>query len=168
MRPAVTAAALTLYSAVSLCAAPHAQAVEDAALNGRFSVLSNGGWATTNDVRRAEGVVRSVWTIAMTCTDIVTCQGTVTSDAGWTAEITTTNGEYVVKRELPGWQHCADGSGRTVTGHQRYRFFPVDNAGGLLAGSDVFAGFDKTSGESGGCSLNEKTEIEMPFRLERM
>jgi hypothetical protein len=92
----------------------------------------------------------------------------VTSDAGWSADIITTNGEYIVKRELPNWEPCADGSGRTVTGHQRYRFFPVDESGFLKAGSPVFAGFDKTSGETGACSLNQKLEIEMPFRLQRL
>ena len=39
--------------------------------------------------------------------------------------------------------------------------------GFLHPGSRMFAGFDKTSGESGGCSLNDKLEIDMPFRLEQ-
>ena len=63
--------------------------------------------------------------------------------------------EYVVKRELPNWEPCADGSGRTVTGHQLYRFFPVGDGGSVLPGSRVFGGFDQTKGESGGCSLND-------------
>lgn len=146
--------------------APVALAEDDAALNGTFLAISNGDWAQTNDVYRNEATVRSVWTIAMTCTSVVVCAGTVTSDAGWSADIITTNGEYVVKRDLPGWEPCADG--RTVTGHQRYRFFPVAQDGYLLPGSHTFAGFDKTTGESGGCSLNEKLEIDLPFRLERL
>lgn len=159
-------AALSALLALGV-AAPAAHA-DDMALNGRFLATSNGEWAATNDVYHDEATVRSTWTIAMTCRNVLECDGTVTSDAGWSAEIVTTNGEYVVKRDLPNWETCADGSGRTVTGHQRYRFFPVDQAGFLLPGSRVFAGFDKTSGESGGCSLNEKLEIEMPFRLEKL
>ena len=88
---------------------------------------------------------------------------------GWSAEITTSgNMEYRVKRELPDWEPCADGSGRTVTGHQLYRFFPVGDGGSVLPGSRVFGGFDQTKGESGGCSLNDKLEIDIPFRLEKL
>ena len=102
----------------------------------------------------------------MTCTDVVTCAGRVTSDAGWTADIATSNTEYVVTREHPNWEPCTDG--RRVTGHQRYQFYPVDEAGFLYRGSRTFAGFDKTVGESGDCSLNDKLEIDMPFRLDKV
>ena len=152
-----------LVAAVTAAPAAHA---DDAALNGRFLATSNGDWATTNDVYRNEASTRSTWTIEMTCTNVVTCSGHVTSDAGWSADIVTTNGEYIVQRELPNWEPCADG--RTVTAHQRYRFFPVDDNGYVRPGSRVFAGFDKTSGESGGCSLNEQLEIDMPLRLEKL
>jgi hypothetical protein len=167
-REIVLGASLGLLYTLGFGAAAPAQAEEDRALNGRYSATSNGQWATTNDVYHDEATVRSTWTIAMTCTDIVTCAGRVSSDAGWSADITTTNGEYIVKRELPDWEHCADGSGRTATGHQSYRFFPVGPDGYLLPGSQIFAGFDKTAGQSGACSLNEKLEIAMPFRLERI
>lgn len=160
-------AAATVVAVAVPVAAPRAHAA-DAALNGRYLATSNGDWAMTNDVYRDLPSVRSTWAISMTCTDDVHCTGTVDSDAGWSAEIVTTNGEYIVKRDLPHWQHCADGTGRTVTGHQSYRFFPVGDDGFLLPGSRVLAGFDKTSGESGACSLNEMTEIEMPFRLDKL
>jgi len=161
------AAALGAIIVLGIAVAPSASA-DDNALNGRFLATSNGDFATTNDVYRDIPSVRSVWTIAMTCVNVVTCSGTVDSDIGWSAEIITTNGEYVVKRELPKWQPCADGTGRTVTGHQRYRFWPVGIDGAVLPGSQVFGGFDTTVGESGGCSLNDKTEIQMPLRLERL
>lgn len=168
MRTAGAALAVTAIVAVAMAAvAPRAHAA-DAALNGRYLATSNGDFATTNDVRRPLPSVRSTWTIAMSCTDEVNCSGTVSSDAGWSAGIVITNGEYIVKRNLPDWQRCADGTGRTVTGRQRYHFFPVDESGFLMPGSRVFAGFDKTSGESGACSLNEMSEIEMPFRLEKL
>lgn len=162
----VVAVALVASSLVGgVGGAPPAHAA-DWALNGRYLATSNGDWAQTNEVYHDEATVRSTWTIAMSCTNVVTCAGTVTSDAGWTAEITTTNWEYVVTRDIPNWEPCVDG--RTVTGHQRIRFFPVDSHGALLPGSSVFAGYDKTSGESGGCSLNEKLQIDMPFRLDRL
>jgi hypothetical protein len=165
MRGGVLALAALIATGIAVPAPAGAQ---DSALNGRFLAISNGQWATTQGVYHDEATVRSTWTIAMTCTDAVTCTGRVDSDAGWNADIVITNGEYIVKRELPGWEPCADGSGRTVTGHQWYRFFPVRSDGSLAADSPLFAGFDKTSGDSGGCSLNEKLEIEMPFRLERL
>ena len=164
----------TATRAIALCGAllvvgvayePSAVA-DDAALNGKFLAQSNGEWATTDNVYHDEASIKSTWTIAMTCTNVVTCAGRVTSDAGWTADIVTTNGEYDVQRELPNWEPCADG--RTVTGHQRYRFYPVDETGFLRPGSPLFAGFDHTSGHSGACSLNQKLEVEMPFRLERI
>ncbi|AKK26674.1 hypothetical protein [Mycobacterium sp. EPa45] len=151
----------------ALAWSPSASAT-DAALNGTYVATSNGDWAKTNDVFHNEASVRSTWTIRMSCNDAVTCNGTVVSDAGWSADIVITNGEYVVKRELPGWERCADGTGRVATGHQRYRFFPVGPDGFVRPGSRVFAGFDKTSGDSGACSRNEELEIELPFRLEKV
>jgi hypothetical protein len=167
MRCRSYAAALSAVTALGIACAPTA-AASDWALNGRYLATSNGDWAMTNDVYRDEATVRSVWTITMTCTQTIICNGTVTSDLGWSADIVTTNGEYIVERELPNWEPCADGSGRSVTGHQRYRFFPVRDDGYMLPGSPLFAGFDKTSGESGGCSLNDKLEIDLPFRLEKL
>jgi len=160
-------AALSVLIALGVLVAPSAHA-DDWALNGKFLATSNGDWATTNDVYRDEAIVRSTWTIAMTCINALTCSGTVTSDIGWSAEITTKNMEYVVRRVLPNWELCADGSGRTVTGHQIYRFFPVGDGGSVLPGSRVFGGFDQTKGETGGCSLNNTLEIDLPFRLEKL
>jgi hypothetical protein len=166
MLPARVAVAVATLSLGMVSASP-AQAA-DWALNGRFVATSNGDWATTNEVYRDLPSVRSIWTITMTCSNVVTCDGTVASDAGWSADIAVRSTDYYVVRDLPDWQRCADGTGRTVTGHQRYRFYPVGPDGNILAGSPVFAGTDKTSGESGGCSLNEKVQIEMPFRLEKL
>lgn len=168
-KPTTTVVVLTLSAGMvaPLAFAPTAWAA-DWALNGTFQATSNGDWATTNDIYHNEASTRSTWTITMTCSNVVTCTGRVTSGAGWSADILTTDGEYVIKRVLPNWETCADGSGRTVTGHQRYSFFPVSDGGGWTPGSPVFAGFDQTTGESGGCSLNEELEIDMPFRLEKL
>ncbi len=160
-----TAGTLGAALVIAIACSPVAHA-GDAALNGAFRATSNGDWATTNDVYHDEASSQSTWTIAMTCSDVVTCRGTVTSDAGWSAEVFTLGGEYVVKRDLPEWETCADG--RKNTGHQRYRFFPVEQSGFLKPDSGVFAGFDVTTGDSGNCSLNEKLEIAVPFRLEKL
>jgi hypothetical protein len=139
---------------------------EDWALNGTYLATSNGDWAQTNEVYRNEATVRSTWTITMACPSVLNCAGQVTSDAGWSADIVLTSTEFDVTRDIPNWEPCADGT--TVTGHQRFRFFPVDEAGFLRPGSPTLAGFDKTTGESGGCRLNDKLEINMPFRLDKV
>lgn len=161
-------AALCAIAVLVLLAVSHAPALAapDWSLNGRFLATSNGEWAQTNEVYHDEATVRSVWTISMTCTNVVTCSGRVVSDLGWEADVVVTNGEYVVQRDIAEWEPCGDG--RSVTGHQRYRFFPVGPDGFLLPGSSVFAGFDKTLGESGGCSRNDTLRIDIPFRLERL
>jgi hypothetical protein len=162
--------ALTALAAVSLGGAPAGQADEwngqDWGLNGTYLATSNGDWAQTNDVYHNEATVRSTWTISMNCPSIVNCAGRVTSDAGWSADIWLTSTELNVKRDIPNWEPCDDGT--MVTGHQRYRFFPVDETGFLHPGSRTLAGFEKTTGESGGCRLNDKLVIDLPFRLDKV
>ena len=74
--------------------------------------------------------------------------------------------EYVVKRDIPNWEPCPNGVART--GHQIYRFYPVDKNGLVSFGSTVFAGVDVTSGDSGACGINVALVISMPFRLEKL
>ena len=77
--------------------------------------------------------MRSTWTISTVYSDAVTCAGQVSSDLGWTAEINSGFGEYVVKRELPDWEPCADGT--RAPGLQIYRFYPVNGDGFISPGS---------------------------------
>jgi hypothetical protein len=157
---------LGVVLSVGIAVAPPTGAASDSALNGRFLATSNGNWAQTDEVYRDEASVRSVWTIAMTCVNPRRCSGRVDSDAGWSSDITLNYGEYVVDVERPNWEPCANGT--TVTGHQRYRFYPVGPDGFVLSGSKVFAGTDTTSGVSGGCGRNDKLRIEMPLRVEKL
>jgi hypothetical protein len=73
--------------------------------------------------------------------------------------------EYVVRHDIPYWEPCPNGAART--GHQIYGFYPVDENGWVTVGSTVFAGQDKTSGDSGACGINRALAITMPFRLEK-
>lgn len=136
------------------------------AVNGVFDAVSNGDWARTNNVYMDEQTVVSTWTISTTCTRYQTCEGTVSSDQGWTAEISTTDGLWYVRREIPDWQHCAGGG--TAAGRQLFQFYPIDVASGQLEpGSDVFTGIDRTTTAGGSCGDSDPTVIEMPFRLSR-
>jgi len=139
---------------------------EDWGLNGTYIATSNGDWAQTNDIYRDEASVRSTWTISTTCTSPVDCTGRVHSDLGWTADVNIHGSEYVVKRDIPNWEPCPDGT--TRPGHQIYSFYPVDETGFVSIGSTIFAGVDKTSSDSGSCGINQALVITMPFRLERV
>ena len=145
---------------------PTAGASGEWGLNGTYVATSNGQWAQTNEIYRDEASVRSNWTISTTCSTPVECTGRVSSDLGWSADVSIHGSEYVVKRDIPNWQPCPDGSART--GHQIYRFYPVDERGWISWDSTVLAGFDKTVGDSGACGINKALVINMPFRLEKV
>ena len=132
-----------------------------------FLATSNGDWATTNDVYRDEATVRSTWTISMTCTNVVTCAGRVTSDAGWSADIVTTNGEYDrASAIIPNWEPCVDGRTR-----HRASAVPLLSRRRERVHRSGFSrrspGSTRRRGRAAACSLNDKLEIDMPFRLER-
>lgn len=141
-----------------------ARADNNPAINGTYAATSNGEWARTNDSYHDEATVRSTWTITSSCVNPLTCSGTVTSDQGWTADMTFICGSWLVHRELPGWETCGDGT--SATGQQIYRFYPVDPATGLVTvGSPVLAGEDATTGPSGACGVNKLLVIRLPFKL---
>ena len=160
-------ATMAVSALVLALATPTAAASgDDWGLNGTYAALSNGQWAKTNDIYRDEASVRSTWTITTTCTTPVECTGRVTSDVGWSADVSIHGGEYVVKHDIPNWEPCPNGAART--GHQIYRFYPVDESGSVAWDSTILAGFDKTSGDSGACGINKALVITMPFRLEKV
>jgi hypothetical protein len=163
--------ATTLIAAlvvVMLPSAAVAHAQSSAPLNGRFLAISNGDWAQTNDSYRNEVTVRSTWTIASTCTEGDICSGQVTSDQGWTAPLRKQNDTWIVDRDLPDWEPCPDGT--TQPGHQKIRFWRVaaDGSQDYSGQSPVFAGEDKTVGQSGACGINKWLAIRMPFSLQQI
>lgn len=154
---------------VSLACAPMPSAVasgDEWGLNGTYAATSNGDWAKTNDIFHNEATVRSKWTISTTCSTPVECTGRVVSDQGWSADVGLHGSEYVVKRDIPNWEPCPNGAART--GHQIYRFYPVDESGMVDWTSTLLAGIDLTSGDSGACGVNKALVISVPFRLEKV
>jgi hypothetical protein len=144
-----------------------ARASEDGlALNGTYIATSNGDWAKTNDSYHDEGTVTSTWTITSTCSNPVDCTGQVITDQGWTAPIIHNSDAWIVDRDLPNWERCPDGT--TATGHQRYRFWPVDATGYVAPGSPTLGGEERTAGPSGACGINKLLVIRMPFRLDKV
>lgn len=170
----ITTAMLVATSAFGVLAlaspAPQARAKTpaDIAINGTYQADSIGGWAKINQQYNSEQEVTSKWTINTTCTTMEDCTGTVTSDQGWTAPITMTDGTaWYVRHDVVNWERCADGT--AYTGKQTYWFFAIDAATGQpQTGSPLLTGKDKTIGPSGACGQNKWLEIEIPFRMDKV
>ncbi|WP_246397968.1 hypothetical protein [Mycobacterium vicinigordonae] len=153
----------------STTTAPAAGASGDGwGINGTFQATSIGDWAKTNDIFHDEPTVQSIWTISTACSTPLERTGRVTSDMGWSADVALHGSEYVVKRDIANWEPCPDGASRT--GHQIYRFYPVDEKGWVAfnSGSRILAGVDLTAGDSGACGVNKALVITLPFRLEKL
>jgi hypothetical protein len=136
-------------------------------VNGTYRVTSNGDWAKTNEVFIDELTVVQTWTVSSSCTSPTDCTGEVTSDQGWTAPVRFGGGLWSVKRDIPGWVPCRDGS--SALGQQQFQFWGVNSAGMRQAtNTDLMAGWDRTSGPSGACGVNKPVVIRMPLRLERI
>lgn len=165
---AASAAAIPIIVATAVGATPSAQANEDAfAINGTFTVTSDGEWATTDYAFHKEATVISTWTITSTCTTEVSCTGQVSSDQGWTAPVYTSEGHvWYVERDLPNWQPCPDGS--VLPGRQTFKFYPSDSDGLTQIGSPYLEGTEKTVGERYACGRAKPLTIVLPLRLNKI
>src|SRR6185312_6034720 len=97
----------------------------------------------------------STWTVTSTCSGPTSCEGTVTSDAGWTERLIYLGGAWEVRRDIPNWEPCADGT--SAPGRQTIRFWGVAEDGSVLMRQSEaiqFAGEDRTVGPSGACGVN--------------
>jgi hypothetical protein len=161
------ASAVSLVAATGIAARVHADDTSGIALNGNYLVTSNGEWSKTNEVFHNEQVVRQVWTTTSTCESPTSCTGHLTSSLGWAADMVYTEDRWVVRRTIPDWEPCYDGS--VSPGRQEFRFWPVDSNGQRYpSDGSLFGGFDETYGVSGGCGRNLPLVIKMPVRLQRI
>jgi hypothetical protein len=135
-------------------------------LNGTYAFVSNGEYAKSNDSFHDEPVVRATWRISSTCSSPSTCVGAVTSDQGWTAPMKFTVDRWILHRELADWAPC-DAGGAAV-GHQTFTFYPLDDDGQVLKGSNLLGGFDRTFTDSGSCGKNLPLNIVIPMRLQKI
>jgi len=91
------------------------------------------------------------------------------SDQGWTVPLRWFGGAWEIQRDIPNWEPCEDGT--AYTGHQIIRFWGVDDVGMILTRQSQaiqFAGQDRTYGPSGGCGINNRQEITMPFTMRKV
>jgi hypothetical protein len=92
--------------------------------------------------------------------------GRASAHAAAAVDILHNTDAWIVDRDLPNWERCSDGT--SVSGHQRYRFWPVDATGYVAPGSPTLGGEERTTGPSGACGINKVLVIRMPFRLDKM
>jgi len=154
--------------AVGVGTSPAAQATPDAfSINGVYTAISEGHYATTDYAFHDESTVTSTWRITSTCVSDDHCTGQISSDQGWTAPIYTHEGHvWYVERDLPNWEPCADGT--TSPGHQTYKFYPANADGLTQIGSPHLEGIDKTNGVFGGCGRPKWLTIVMQFQLNKI
>jgi hypothetical protein len=157
-RMTLTSALVTSLAVwIVLPSSPAAADLDDVGLNGKFTAVSDGQWAKTNDRFHDEATVTSTWTITTSCRTAVDCSGHVTSDQGWSADVTYTEPLWYVTRKLDGWMKCPDGS--TAPGRQIIKFFADQFDKPMLRG------WDNTLGPSGACGINKVLDVELPFKL---
>ncbi|MCV7279664.1 hypothetical protein H7J88_08375 [Mycolicibacterium flavescens] len=135
-----------------------ARAQGEVAINGTFTVFSDGRWAETNDSDHPELSVTQTWTVTSTCTTYQDCAGRVVSDQGWSADLVYMSGRWKVTRTVPDWEPCIDGTKHP--GRQSFTFwsdYPPEPG--------RFVGWDKTEGPSGACGFNKVLDVEMPVTL---
>ncbi len=154
-----------LTLALGLVAAPASAMPEGPALNGTYRAVSNGDWAKTDGVYRDQSTVISTWSIESSCVNYQTCTGRVVSDQGWTAEMHFQTQTWQVRRTIPGWQRCPDGT--VSTGHQLFSFYPYSGDEFDIT-SPTLTGEDTTTGVPGACGRGYPVEIRIPFRLTKL
>jgi hypothetical protein len=164
---AASTALVLASSAVGVGTAPLARAYNPA-ISGTYTATNVGDFARTNTVLHTEPTIRSTWTITSSCATAEDCSGQITSDHGWTAPIYMHDGlTWNVKRDLPNWEVCPDGT--SYTARDFIFFYPANpDTGELVQGSPVFAGREKTTAPSGACGTNMPLYIDQPFRLDRI
>jgi hypothetical protein len=171
MGAAKAIAGAALLATTVLITAPQASASYDQyAINGQYSVVSNGEWAKQNDRYQDEPSVRSTWTVNTTCSTAMTCSGKVTSTLGWTEDIYTLSGsQWFVKHYVQDWIPCPDGT--TAPGLQVYRFYPATESGNhAIAGKPInlMVGEDQTTGQSGNCGRNLSLVMTLPVKMTKI
>lgn len=167
MSVAVSATLVAAGVAGGVGMAPSARAYNPS-INGTYTATVIGDWARSRQVYHQEAVVRSTWKISSSCSTPYECTGQVVSDQGWSAPLTMYDGlNWYVKRDIPNWETCPDGSTHTATDY--IMFYPANpETGENTFGSPVLAGSERTVGPAGACGSNLPLDISQPFRLDKI
>ena len=163
----VATAAMALLGSLGAAPAAHAKTF-GIELNGTWKVISNGEWARTNQVLIDQKTTIENWIISSSCVSPIECNGTVTSDGGWTAPIDFVKVYWIVNRDIPNWAPCPDGT--FAPGHQKFYLWGINPAVNErdIRITDLLAGRNITETDSGACGKNQPLDIELPVRAERL
>jgi len=135
----------------------NAEPGDGVAINGTYTVFSDGQWAQTNQSYHDETSVTQTWTITSSCTTYQDCTGRVTSDQGWSSDnLVYMSGRWKVSRTVPNWEPCQDGT--AAPGEQAFTFWESYPDQHLV-------GWDQTLGPSGACGFNKWLNVTLPLRL---
>ena len=74
------------------------------AINGTYTVFSDGQWAQTDQSYHDEASVTQTWTITSACSAFQDCTGRVPSDQGWSGDLMYMSGRWKVTRTVPDWE----------------------------------------------------------------
>jgi hypothetical protein len=154
MRMSAMAIAITVGAT---CVAPLAHAADEVAINGTFTVFSDGMLAQTNQSFHDEASVTQTWTISSTCATFQDCTGQVTSDQGWSGDLKYSSGLWRVRHTVDNWEPCIDGTANP--GEQTFTFWPA------YPPDNTYVGRDITIGPSGACGYNKWLNVTMPVKL---
>ena len=137
-------------------------------LNGSYRATSNGQFARTNEVFKDERTKVETWNITTACEYPIECSGEVRSSAGWTAPVTYDGDVWNIRRIVPNWEPCPDGT--FAEGSQQFFFWSYDPVTNERhdTNTTLLVGRDMTLSESGSCGRNQSLQIELPFRLDKL
>jgi hypothetical protein len=146
-----------VVTAAMFTAPAHADPNDGVAINGTYTVFSDGQWAQTDQSYHDEASVTQTWTVTSTCHTYQDCTGHVTSDQGWSSDnLVYMSGRWKVSRSVPNWEPCRDGT--AASGEQAFTFWKSYPDAQLV-------GWDQTIGPSGACGFNKWLNVTMPLRL---
>jgi hypothetical protein len=161
----VVATTSVALGAVGTAPLAHAAAPD---LNGPYQSISNGQFARSNDVFKDERTVMETWEFATTCKSPIECIGEVKSSGGWTAPVTYDGDVWNIKRAIPNWEPCPDGT--FAPGAQQFFFWSYDPVTNERHDTSVslLVGRNLTQSVSGSCGMNKPLQIELPLRLNKL
>ena len=114
--------------------------------------------------------IDETWTLSSSCVSPIECEGTATSDAGWSARMWLgyPNTYWVVDRNIADWQFCPTGG--TAPGEQRFQFWGIDplTTKRSMKIKDLLVGRQRTNSPSGSCGTSQPLVIETPLKLEQL
>ena len=156
--------------------APSALATDyGVALNGTYRAFSNGEWAQTSAGPNGAGGAQvyidqpsklEIFSVSSDCASPISCSGEVRSDAGWTGALSYNGDTWTIKRDIPNWLPCPDGT--AAPAHQIFALWGWDPRTSERRSTirDLIVGSERTQAPSGACGYNKPVITELPVRME--